>query len=172
MYSLLSSAQQVRTACAVVLCAALAPHVAWGQQDTAPAAQTLAAWLGCEYCDHGELAAVTRNGQAIVPDLIAVLNQGLSPAGRDDLRKALEERYAQLVAQSRKNLHAPVRAPQEKFVELYLGKLDTQYRVRAVQALAAIGGDRARAALEQAASQSDRDEVRSMARESLRKLGR
>jgi hypothetical protein len=171
MSSALFSARQVRIAYAVVLCA-LAPQMAWGQQDTAPAEQTLAGWLGCEYCDHGELAAVTRNGQAIVPDLIAVLNQGLSPASRDDVRKALEERYAQLIAQSKKNPRVPVAAPQEKFVELYLGRLDTQYRVRAVQALAAIGGDRARAALEQAANQSDRDEVRSMARESLRKLGR
>jgi hypothetical protein len=172
MSSLLFSAKRVRRACAVMLCAALAPDMAWGQQDTARAAQALAGWLGCEYCDAGELAAVTGYGQAIVPDLIAALNQGLSPASRDDLRKALEERYAQLFAQSKKNPHAPLGAPKEKFVELYLGKLDTQYRVRAVQALAAIGGDRARAALEEAASQVDRDEVRSTARESLRKLGR
>jgi hypothetical protein len=172
MSSLRFSAKRVRSACAAMLCAALASDMAWGQPDTASAAQTLAAWLGCEYCHHGELAAVARNGQAIVPDLIAVLNQGLSPASRDGLRKALEERYAQLVTQSKKNPHAPVGAPQEKFVELYLGKLDTQYRVRAVQALAAIGGDRARAALEAAASQTDRDEVRSTAQESLRKLGR
>jgi hypothetical protein len=172
MSGLLFSAKRVRRACAVMLCAALAPDMAWGQQDTARAAQALAGWLGCEYCDAGELAAVTGYGQAIVPDLIAALNQGLSPASRDDLRKALEERYAQLFAQSKKNPHAPLGAPKEKFVELYLGKLDTQYRVRAVQALAAIGGDRARAALEEAASQVDRDEVRSTARESLRKLGR
>jgi hypothetical protein len=75
-------------------------------------------------------------------------------------------RYAQLVEQSKKNRHAPIGVTKEKFIELYLGILDAQHRVRAAQALAAIGAERARAALEAAASQAHRDDVR----ESLRKL--
>jgi hypothetical protein len=43
-----------------------------------PAAQALANWLECEYCEHDELAAVKHYGQAIVPGLIVALNQGLA----------------------------------------------------------------------------------------------
>jgi hypothetical protein len=170
MHSFYLSAGWAPAARAVVLLAALAAGRAWGQQETTPAAQALVNWLQCEYCEHDELAAVTHYGQAVVPDLIVALNQGLSPESRDDLGRTLEERYAQLVEQSKKNPHAPIGVSKEKFVELYRGIWDVQHRVRATQALAAIGGERARAALEAAASQAHRDEVRAAARDSLRKL--
>jgi hypothetical protein len=142
-------------------------------QEPEPAARAPANWFECEHCDHDELTAVTHYGQTVVPDLIAVLNQGPSRPIRENVNRALEERYGQLVAQSKRNLHVPMGVDKEKFVELYLGILDMQYRVRAAQALAAIGGDRARAALEEeAASEANRDEVRATARESLRKLAR
>jgi hypothetical protein len=172
MHSLRISAKWVRAACTLMPLGAFAADRAWGQQETAPAARALANWLECEYCEHDELAAVTHCGQAVVPDLIAALNQGPSRATREDLGRALEERYEQLVQQSKKNRHAPIGVNKEKFVELYLGILDAQYGVRAAQALAAIGGDRARVALEAAASQAHRDEVRATARESLHKLAR
>jgi hypothetical protein len=160
-------AKRARVACMVMLLVASAADAAWSQQD---AAQALADWLECEYCEHGELAAVTHYGQAIVPGLIAALDQGRSP---DDLRRALEERYDQLVEQSKKNPHAPIGVTKEKFVELYLVISDAQHRVRAAQALAAVGGERARAALEAAgATQTHSDDVRAAVRESLRKLAR
>ena len=172
MYSFRPSVKWVRAAYAVMLLAAFTADTAWSQQDTGRAAQALADWLECEYCEHDELAAVTHHGQAVVPGLIAALDQGPSPATRDDLGRALAERYEQLVEQSKKKPHAPIAVTKEKFVELYLGNFDAQYRVRAAQALAAIGGDRARAALEAAASQAQREDVRAAARESLRKLAR
>ena len=95
-----------------------------------------------------------------MPSLIGALNQGPSPATLDALRKALAERYEQLVEQSKKNPHAPIAVIRDKFVELYGGTLDAQHRIRAAQALAAIGGEHARAALEAAASQAQRDDVR------------
>jgi hypothetical protein len=76
------------------------------------------------------------------------------------LERVLAERYEQLVEQSRKNPHAPVTVTKERFVALYGGALDAQHRIRAAQALAEIGGERARAALEAAASQTERDDVR------------
>lgn len=163
------SVKWVGAACAGLLWAALTTGGAWSQQDAASAAKALANWLECEKCEHAELEIVTRYGEAIVPGLIAALDQGRSP---DDLRRALEERYDQLVEQSKKNPHAPIGVTKEKFVELYLVISDTQHRVRAVQALTAIGGESARAALEAAASQTHRDNVRAAARESLRKLAR
>jgi hypothetical protein len=168
MHSLRLSATCIRTACAVMLLGPSAAHTAWGQQETVPAARALANWLECEYCEHDELAAVKHYGQAIVPDLFQTLNNGLSPASRDDLGRALEQRYAQLVEQSKGNQHAPIGVTKEKFVELYLGIWDAQYRVRAAQGLAAIGGEEARAALEAAANQSPREDVREL----LRKLPR
>jgi hypothetical protein len=166
------AAKRVRDACAVILLVASTADTAWSQQERASAAQALTDWLECEYCGHSELAAVTLFGQAIVPGLIAALDQGLSPAARDDLRRALEERYDRLVEQSKNNPHAPIGVTKEKFVELYLSLSDAQHRVRAAQALAAIGGERARTALEAAATQAPRDDVRAAVRESLRKLAR
>jgi hypothetical protein len=99
-----------------------------------------------------------RSGRCAQPD--RPLNQGPSPATLDALERVLAERYEQLVEQSRKNPHAPVTVTKERFVALYGGALDAQHRIRAAQALAEIGGERARAALEAAASQTERDDVR------------
>jgi hypothetical protein len=160
MYSFRSSLKRVGATCAAMLLAAFTAGAACSQEDAGGAAQALANWLECEYCEHDELQAVTHHGQAIVPSLIAALNQGPSPATRDELGKALAERYEQLVEQSKKNPHAPIAVTRDRFVELYGGTLDAQHRIRAAQALAAIGGERARAALEAAASQAQRDDVR------------
>jgi hypothetical protein len=160
----------VGAACAGVLLSALTTDTAWSQQEALSAAQALTNWLGCENCEHGELKAVTLHGQAIVPSLIAALTQGPSPATRENLRGVLEARYEQLVEQSKQNPNAPITATKEQFVELYLGNFDAQHRVRAAQALAVIGGHHARAALEAAANQAHRDDVRATARESLNKF--
>src|SRR5262245_20457740 len=148
MYSFHPSAKIVRATWAAILFAAFAADTAGAQQGAGSAAQALTNWLGCEYCERGELAEVTRYGQAIVPDLIAVLQQGPPSQARDDLTRALGARYDQLVEQSKKNRHAPIAVTKENFVEFYRSIVDTQHRVRAALALATIGGDRARAALE------------------------
>jgi hypothetical protein len=175
-YSFRPSVKWVGAACAGMLLAALTTDTAWSQrmskQEAVRAAQALANWLDCEKCEHGELEAVTRYGQAIVPSLIAALNQGPSPATREILRGELEARYEQLVEQRKKNPNAPITASKEQFVELYLGNFDVQHRVRAAQALAVIGGNRARAALEAAANQAQRDDVRATMRDSLSKFAR
>jgi len=172
MDSFRRSLKRAGAACAAMLLAAVTADTGWSQQDAGRAAQALAKWLGCEYCEQDELAAVTQYGQAILPGLIAALNEGPSSATRDELGKALAERYDELVEQSKTNPHAPITATRERFVELYGGTLDAQHRIRAAQALAAIGGERARAALEAAASHAYRADVRAAARESLRKLAR
>jgi len=165
------SVKWVGAACAGMLLAALTTDTTWSQEPVR-AEQALANWFKCEYCEHGELEAVARHGQAIVPSLITTLNQGPSAAIRENLRGDLQARYEQLVEQSKKNPYAPITATKEQFVELYLGNFDAQHRVRAAQALAMIGGDRTRAALEAAANQAQRDDVRATVREYLSKLAR
>jgi hypothetical protein len=174
MYSFCPSVKWIGAACAGMLLALLATDTAWSQQEAGNAAQALANWLDCETCEHGELDALTRHGQAIVPSLIAALDQGPSSATLRALGDALAERYDQLVEQSKNNPYAPIpdTMTREKFVALYGGILDARHRIRAAQALAAIGGEQARAALEAAASQAARDDVRTAARDSLRKLAR
>jgi hypothetical protein len=160
MYSFRPSVKQIGAACAGVLLATLVTDTARSQQEAADPAQALADWLDCDKCEHGELDAVTHYGQAIGPGLIAALNQGPSPETRDALGKALAERHDELVEQSKKNPYAPITMSKERFVALYGGRLDAQHRIRAAQALAVIGGDAARAALEAAAaSQAQRDDV-------------
>jgi hypothetical protein len=160
MYSFRSSVKRVGAICAGMLLATLTTDTAWNQPEAGSAAQALVNWLECEHCEHGEVEAVTHHGQAIVPSLIAALNQGPSPATRDELGRALAERYEQLVEQSKKNPRAPIAVTRDRFVEFYGGALDAQHRIRAAQALAAIGGERARAALEAAAGPAQRDDVR------------
>src|SRR5262245_39235005 len=76
MYGFRPSAKWVCAASAVMIFAAFAAGTAWGQRDAGLAAQALANWLESEDGDHDELQAVTQHGQAIVPSLIAALNQG------------------------------------------------------------------------------------------------
>lgn len=128
-------------------------------QDSTRIVETLTTWFECEECQEGELAAVTKYGERVVPTLTAVLNNGLSPATRENLRLVFEERYDTLAARARTKENAPVRGTKAEFVGRYLSNFDAQYRVRAAQALAAIGGQSARSALETAAARGNRPDV-------------
>lgn len=160
---------------------ALAPALSCGQQqqpaaremstaESEQARQALKTWLECEECQEGELAAVTKYGDAIVPSLIAVLNQGLSPAGRERLRLDLEARHDELAARAQHNQRSQLTASKEEFTALYLSNLDAQYRVRAAQALAQIDGPRARSALEAVVGKTPRADVDSVVRALLRTM--
>jgi hypothetical protein len=168
IYSFCSCVKWVGAACAGMLLAALTTDTTWSQREATSPAQALTNWLECEKCEHGELEAVTRDGQDNVNALIAALRDGPQLG---NLPTALEERYEQLVEQSKKNPYAPIAATKEQFVALYLGNFDAQGRVRAAQGLGVIGGPDARRALEAAAAnQALRDDVRATARDCLRRL--
>jgi hypothetical protein len=162
MYSFRPSGKWIGAACAGLLLVGLAIDTTWSEEEAGNPAQALANWLDCEQCEHGELDAVTRHGEGTMPGLTVALNQGPSAATRDGLGRALAERYEQLVEQSKKNRHVPIGGTRERFVEFYVGGLDAQHRIRAAEALAAIGGERARAALETAATQAQHDDVRAV----------
>jgi hypothetical protein len=151
------------------------PATALSQQKLSPtesaqALEALTTWFECEECEAGELAAVTRYGQAVVPSLAAVLRGGLSPAAREHLRRELELRYDALIERSKKNPNAKPKSSKPRFVSRYLDNRDAQYRVRAAQALAAIGGEEARRALEEASRQRHRGDVQAVIRSSLQKV--
>jgi len=172
MHSSRRSLKWFAAACASMLFAALTVETARTQQQKVNSEQARTRWLECEYCEHAEREAVVRQGEAIVPSLIAVLNGGISPATRETLRKELEARYEQLVKQSEKNANAPIAVTKEQFVSIYTGNFDAQQRLRAAQALAAIGGQRAREALAAAAANQARDDVREMTRDLTSKTAR
>ena len=73
----------LRSACAGMLLAGITTATCWSQQATVNTEQALASWLNCEYCEHGELEAIARGGEAIVPSLVTALHDGPSPVARE-----------------------------------------------------------------------------------------
>ena len=168
-----------RAICAALAIALLFPAAAFSQPDsdkrlsrdeTVNAIQALTTWFECEECHPSQLIAVTRYGQLVVPSLAATLNGGLSPASSELLRRLLDDRYSQLAEQGEKNAKLRITSRREDFVARHLGDFDARYRIRAAQALVAIGGPEARNALEAALGKAPRDDVRMVIEESLKKI--
>jgi hypothetical protein len=152
---------------------ALRPGMTVGQQKMSPAesAQAVAAlttWFECEECESGELARVQKYGAAVVPSLSAVLDRGLSPAKREQLKVQLEARHDTLTKRADKNPKLNPRMSKERFTAHYVENFDAQYRIRAAQALASIGGAQARSALEVAGRKRNRKDVQEVITSSLR----
>lgn len=129
---------------------------------------SLVEWFECEECEEGQLEAVVRHGELAVPSLVATLRGGPSAASREMLRQGLEERYAQIVAYGREHPAVKPGSGKDEFVAMYLEKFDAQYRVRAAQALGAIGGVKAREALSSFLPGAKRDDVRESVVRALR----
>lgn len=148
---------------AVVFLVALHADVAVAQSRLSPsqaqsAVIALSAWLESDHGDPDDLAAVLTFGQAVVPSLAAALAAGPSAARRTRLRTALETGYT-----ARK----PGGASREEYVRYYMGNFEAMYRVRAAQALAAIGGPAARDAIRQSMEIEKREDVRATLKELL-----
>jgi len=123
---------------------------------------TVMAWLDCEECSDGELAAVVKLGDAAVPSLVASLRGGLSPARREQLRRHLEESYTRLQNKSR--------ASADAYVQRYTENLVALHRMRAADALSIIGSPAARQALESAQAEPYRDDVKQSIKAALARL--
>src|SRR2546430_17743167 len=65
-------------------------------EQTEAARTALVEWFECEECEEGQLQAVVKYGQAVVPLLRSALLQGASPASRELLRRELAKRYDEL----------------------------------------------------------------------------
>jgi HEAT repeat protein len=119
----------------------------------------LAAWLGSEDFDAARLAPLKKYGQAVVPSLVSALVTGPSPAHREAARRSLERQYDRLAKYAQDGGRFQLRSKPD-FVEYYMGNLGTLYRIRAAQALGAIGGPEAKTALAAAAGKAGREDLR------------
>jgi hypothetical protein len=128
-------------------------------EESARMRTALVEWFECEECEEGQLAAVVRFGDAVVPSLAATLEGGPGPASRELLRRELEKRHRELVAYAKDHPEAKPASSEREFVALYLDNYDALYRSRAAQALGAVGTDAAVAALQRALEAKYRPDV-------------
>jgi hypothetical protein len=157
-----------------ILAAALLPAVvaaqpttaSSGQRESEAAARAVIAWLESEEPDPGDLAAVVRYREFVLPSLIAALNSGPSPVRRERQRRSLESGYERLAEQASKEFKA-LATSEGEYVKHYSDNLDALYRVRAAQALVAIGGEKVRQALEASLAQAPRPDVQEAIRNFL-----
>ena len=138
--------------------------------QAAQARRIIVAWLECEECESGELEAVVRLGNTAVPTLVATLRGGPSPASRERLRRHLVSTYGRLRKEGETHREMRVAQSEEAYVKTYMDNYVALYQVRSAQALAAIGGDEARRALETASQASLRKDVADAVKESLGKM--
>lgn len=124
--------------------------------------KALLSWFECRPCRGAELKAVVAYGTAAVPRLAATLKDGLSPATRESLSVGLAARYDELDAQARGDPRYKMGSAKAEFVARYVDYVDMRYRVRAAQALAAIGGVEARGQLESALTTAKSPRVKSV----------
>ena len=140
--------------------------------QAAEARRIIVAWLECEECESGELEAVVRLGKVAVPTLAATLRGGPSPASRERLRRHLVSTYGRLRKEGETHREMSVAQSEEAYVKTYMDNYVALYQVRSAQALAAIGGDEARSALEAAGQAPLREDVAVAVKESLGKVAK
>jgi hypothetical protein len=148
----------------------LSPAAGLAQPDPErKASQALAKWLEHD-CEEGDLRALIRFRQAVVPGLIAALKDGPSPASREVVGRLADASYDELIEQAQRKPERRIASGRDAYVTRDVDNLDAQYRIRAAQALAAIGGADARNALENAARQAQREDVRETIQELLKRM--
>lgn len=132
----------------------------------------LVEWLECEECTEGELEALTAFGREVVPMLAKTLVQGPAPASRELLRRDLVRRYHELQRYAATHPEEGLGdLTESEFVDLYLGNYVALYRVRAAQALGAIGGPEAERTLQSALQMELRKDVAAAVREAAARKG-
>jgi hypothetical protein len=141
-------------------------------EQAAAARRIIATWLECEECESGELEAVVKLGNVAVPTLAATLRGGPSAASREKLRRHLVTTYGQLRKEGETHREMRIEQSEQAYVQTYMENYVALYQVRSAQALAAIGGDEARRALETAGGASLRKDVADAVNESLGKVTR
>jgi hypothetical protein len=139
-------------------------------EQAAQARRIIVAWLECEECESGELEAVAKLGNTAVPTLTATLRGGPSAASREKLRLHLVATYGRLRKEGETHREMRVAQSEEAYVQTYMENYVALYQVRSAQALAAIGGEEARRALETAAKAGLRQDVADAVNESLGKV--
>lgn len=120
--------------------------------------QAVTAWLECEECTEGQLAAVLKQGELAVPSLGAALERGPSPASLERLQLHLERNYREMAEYAR--THDEVKMLGEKeYLQIYLDNYRANHAARAAEALGKIGGANAQKILEGASKLALRADV-------------
>ncbi len=127
------------------------------------------AYLECEECNNGELEALLKFGPILVPSLSAIL-LGSAPWASGVYKSQLRLAYRDMKKYEDTHPDAKLPMEEEEFVKTYLDNKAALRRIRAATALAAIGGDEARKALEKALELPLRDDVKLVIKNSLEKL--
>jgi hypothetical protein len=131
---------------------------------------TILAWLECEECTDGELAAVVDLGADAVPTLTATLRDGMSPAPRARLVRQLSERHAARVAYGLQHPDAAPILTEQEFIDHHVENRDALYRGRSALALGLIGTPAAEEALREALARPQSPSVEQMIRDALAQL--
>ena len=127
-------------------------------------------WLECEECTENQLEKVMKHDKQLRPMLISTLHKGVAPASSELYRRELEKRYDELVEYSETHPNAKPTVSKQAFVDLYLANLTAQYKTRAAQALASIGGKKSRQALQRALDEANREDVKQVIEQSLKDM--
>jgi HEAT repeat protein len=136
-----------------------------GARPTADA--RIAAWLDCDECGEGQLAAVVELGDAVVPSLAATLRDGLSPAYRKRLELRLREHYASRRARGETVSGEAPSLGVDAYVAQQVGSWEALHRSRAATALGRIGTEAARRALRETLEIPQRPSVEMAVRAAL-----
>jgi len=137
-------------------------------EQRADARRTMVAYLECEECTEGQLEAVVKLGETIVPSLAASLHAGPSPASLEVLRDHLETNYDRLQKYGRTHREARLEMGKGEYVRTYTENFVALYQVRAATALGAIGGRKAEEALKKSLELRLRGDVRNSVTQALK----
>jgi hypothetical protein len=132
--------------------------------------QTIVTWLECEECTEGELEAVVKLGRIAVPSLAASLHEGPSPASRELLRRQLITNHERIIKYVKTHPEVEVSMDRKTYVATYMDNYVALYQVRSAMALAEIGGEEAKEALEVALEIPMREDASKVVQASLEKL--
>ncbi len=131
----------------------------------------MVAWLECTRCNDQQLVDdLLKYGGLLRPMLIRTLEQGAAPASRALYVYQLEQRYDRFVAYSRKHSHFIPTLAKQDYVDIHLARFNSQYRGRAAQALAKIGGNSSRLALQEALNKSGSADIKEVIKTSLQEM--
>ncbi len=129
--------------------------------------RVIQAWLKCEECSDGELAAVVKLGTQVVPRFGEALRSGPSQEALDEVRKQSAASHQRMVEYAKTHPNAPVPMSERDYVNRQEENFIVLYQSRSATALRAIGGPDARKELTQAASLPLRPAVLAVVQEAL-----
>jgi hypothetical protein len=127
---------------------------------TAEKARTaMVEWLECEECTEGQLRDLLEQGRVVEGLLIATLKSGLAPANRELYKRELEKRYDKLIAYAERHPKSKPTLDKARYVALYMGNFEAQYRTRAAEALVKMDSAEGRDAVVQVMKETRRKDV-------------